>query len=95
MFDAAERFVICNDRYLEMYNLSRNVVKPGCTLLDIIQHRAATGSLTRAAEEYRAELVTSMAQGKTLSGIVETPERRLHFGGEQAHPWRQVLGRNP
>jgi methyl-accepting chemotaxis protein len=73
MFDAHERFVICNDRYLEMYNLSRDVVKPGCTLLDIIQHRATTGSLTRAAEEYRAELVTSMAQGKALSGIVETP----------------------
>jgi len=73
MFDSDERFVICNDRYLEMYNLSRDVVKPGCTLLDIIQHRAATGSLTRAVEEYRADLVTSMAQGRTLSAIVETP----------------------
>jgi methyl-accepting chemotaxis protein len=73
MFDTAERFVICNDRYLEMYNLSRDVVKPGCTLLDIIQHRVATGSLMRAAEEYHAELVTAVSQGKTLSGIVKTP----------------------
>ena len=73
MFDTAERFVICNDRYLEMYNLSRDVVKPGCTLLDIIQHRVATGSLTRAAEEYHAELVAAVSQGKTLSGIVKTP----------------------
>jgi methyl-accepting chemotaxis protein len=73
MFDAHERFVICNDRYLEMYKLSRDVVKPGCTLLDIIQHRADTGSLTRAAEEYRAELVTGIAQGRTMSSIVETP----------------------
>ena len=73
MFDSNERLVICNDRYLEMYNLSRDVVKPGCTLLELIQHRAATGSLTRPAEEYRADLVTSMAQGKTLSAIVEPP----------------------
>jgi NO-binding membrane sensor protein with MHYT domain len=73
MFDAMQRFVICNDRYLEMYDLSRNVVKPGCTLLDIIQHRVATGSLTRAAEEYRAELVAAISQGKTLSSIVKTP----------------------
>jgi methyl-accepting chemotaxis protein len=56
-----------------MYNLSREVVKPGCTLLDIIQHRTATGSLTRAAEEYRNELITGMAEGRTLSAIVETP----------------------
>src|SRR5262245_46915508 len=31
MFDAAERLVVCNDRYVEMYGLSRDVVKPGCT----------------------------------------------------------------
>jgi NO-binding membrane sensor protein with MHYT domain len=74
MFDAAERLVICNDRYLEMYNLSRDLVKPGCTLLEIIQHRAATGSLTRKAEEYRDELVSEMAQGKTISVIVENSD---------------------
>ncbi len=73
MFDTAERLVICNDRYLEMYNLSRDLVKPGCTLLEIIQHRAATGSLTRKVEEYRDELVSSMAQGRTVSAIVENP----------------------
>ena len=74
MFDAAERLVICNDRYLEMYNLSRDFVKPGCTLLEIIQHRVATGSLTRKAEEYRDELVSEMAQGKTISVIVENSD---------------------
>ncbi len=72
IFDAAERLVICNDRYLDMYNLSRDIVKPGCTLREIVQHRAATGSLTRKAEEYRDELVSSMAQGRTVSAIVET-----------------------
>lgn len=73
MFDDHERFIICNDRYLEMYGLSRDVVRPGCTLLDIIQHRAATGSLTRSPEEYRSELVAAMSQGRTISGVVETP----------------------
>ena len=77
MFDAAERFVICNDRYLEMYKLSRDIVKPGCTLLDIVQHRAATGSLTRAPEDYRSELVSAMAQGKPLSAIVTNSDGRV------------------
>ena len=72
MFDNHERFIICNDRYMEMYKLSRDVVKPGCTLLDIIQHRVAVGSLTRAPEEYRAELLAAMSQGRTISSVVET-----------------------
>jgi methyl-accepting chemotaxis protein len=76
MFDDAERFVICNDRYLEMYNLSRDVVKPGATLLDIIKHRAATGSLARDTAEYHAELVSAMAKGKTINAIVENSDGR-------------------
>ena len=31
MFDGNERLVICNRRYLELYQLSDDVVKPGCT----------------------------------------------------------------
>lgn len=77
MFDAAHRFVICNDRYLEMYNLSRDVVKAGSTLLDIVKHRAATGSLARDPAEYNAELVSAMAQGKVLSAIVENTDGRV------------------
>ena len=77
MFDAAHRFVICNDRYLEMYNLARDVVKPGATLLDIIKHRVATGSLTRDPAQYQAELVSAMAQGTVLSAIVENTDGRV------------------
>ena len=34
MFDAAERLLVCNRRYLEKYDLSAEAIKPGCTLLD-------------------------------------------------------------
>ena len=34
LFDADERVLVCNDRYIEMYGLSPDVVKRGCTLLD-------------------------------------------------------------
>jgi methyl-accepting chemotaxis protein len=33
----------------------------------------ATGSLSRAPEEYRTELVTAVSQGRITSGVVETP----------------------
>jgi diguanylate cyclase (GGDEF)-like protein/PAS domain S-box-containing protein len=76
MFDAAERLVACNDRYIEIYGLSAEVLKPGCTLLDVIRHRIATGSLNRDAEDYRAELVNAMKAGRTASWIVESPDGR-------------------
>src|SRR5262249_50118928 len=31
MFDASERLVVCNQRYIDMYGLSADVIKPGCT----------------------------------------------------------------
>jgi PAS domain-containing protein len=45
MFDAAGKLVVCNDRYIEMYGLPRDIVKPGCTLLDVIKCRQRSGSL--------------------------------------------------
>jgi methyl-accepting chemotaxis protein len=76
MFDAGERFIVGNRRYLQMYGLSADVVKPGCTLLDIIRHRSSTGSLGRDVELYRRQLVTAMARGETTHAIVESPDGR-------------------
>ena len=76
MFDANERLVVCNDRFLDMYGLSRDVVKPGCTFLDVINNRKTTGSLDIDVAKYRAEVITEMTQGRTLSRVVETPDGR-------------------
>ena len=76
MFDAAERLVVYNERYVEMYGLSHDIVKPGCTLLDLVRERFAVGTIGGDPEAYRAELVAAMAQGKTVDLIVETPDGR-------------------
>jgi methyl-accepting chemotaxis protein len=76
MFDAAERLVVCNDRYLEIYGLSRDVVKPGAKLRDVIRHRFETGSLAGDPEDYRKEILAAMAEGKTMSQTVEGPDGR-------------------
>jgi methyl-accepting chemotaxis protein len=76
MFDAAERLVLCNDRYLELYGLSPDIVKPGSKLIDVIRHRFATGSIDRDPQEYRTEILTAIAQGKTANAIVKTPDGR-------------------
>jgi diguanylate cyclase (GGDEF)-like protein len=76
MFDAAERLVVCNDRYIEMYGLPRGVAKPGSSLRDIIRTRVATGTLARDPEEYRAELQEAMGAGQTTSWVIEGPDGR-------------------
>jgi methyl-accepting chemotaxis protein len=89
MFDRNERLVICNRRYLELYNLSSDVVKQGCTLAELLQHRIANGSFLRDPEQYRRELVASMAQGQTThtelksatGGVVMMINRPMADGG--------------
>ncbi len=76
MFDAAARVVVCNKRYLEIYGLSPDLVKPGAKLVDIVRHRFATGSLDREPEQYCAELMNLMRSGKDLSFVSELPDGR-------------------
>jgi PAS domain S-box-containing protein len=76
LFDAQERILVCNDRYIAMYGLSSDIVKPGCTLLDLIKNRITTGSLNLDPETYRAEILTAMHRGQLMNRIVETPDGR-------------------
>lgn len=76
MFDASERLVVCNDRYIEMYGLSPDVVKPGALLVDVIENRNVTGSLNIDPQKYRAEILASVAEGQSTSRIIETPDGR-------------------
>ncbi len=77
MFDAGERLVVCNDLYIEMYGLSREIVKPGRSLLEILRCRAKVGDFLRQEpEEYRAGLVAAMALGKVTTLILEGAKGR-------------------
>jgi methyl-accepting chemotaxis protein len=76
MFDAAEQLVLCNSRYVEMYGLSPSIVKSGTKLIDLVRHRFATGSVGRDPDEYRAEILTAVTQGKATSAINKSPDGR-------------------
>ncbi len=76
LFDAHERVLVCNDRYVEMYGLDRRLVKPGSRLIDLIKSRTANGSLNGDAEKYRAEILAAVREGQAMSRIVETPDGR-------------------
>ena len=76
MFDADQRVVVCNSRYLEMYDLSRDIVKPGCTLRALLQHRVERKQLIIDPDHFRAELAAKLCLGSKFEIIVETVDGR-------------------
>lgn len=79
MFDDSQRLIVCNDRYLEMYELSPEVVKPGCSLAEVIEERRRRKGLNRDAATYREELVSAMSSGTTLTATVEYEDGRVVY----------------
>jgi len=80
MIDASERIVVCNQRYIEMYGLSPDLVKPGCSFRDLMAHRKQTGSFTGDIAEYRAALMRDMELGRAFHFTAETADgRSIHI----------------
>ncbi len=76
MFDDDERIVIVNQRYIHMYGLSADIVKPGCTFRELLHHRVAAGQLIQDAEQYRTKLISQLTKGTTVSWVGETADGR-------------------
>ncbi len=63
MFDAGQRLIVVNRRYLEMYRFSPDVVKPGITLREIMEYSIAIGNYTpEEGERALAERPTQAAR---------------------------------
>jgi diguanylate cyclase (GGDEF)-like protein len=74
MFDASQRLVVANRRYIEMSGVSTDVVKPGCTIHALLMHRKEIGSFTGDVDKYCTELFHKLAQGKIFQTILDTAE---------------------
>ncbi len=76
LFDAEEQLIVCNQRYIAMYGLSANIVKPGINLRDLVAHRKEIGSFTGDVDEYCNALSRSMQEGTTSHHQTEAPDGR-------------------
>jgi diguanylate cyclase (GGDEF)-like protein len=74
LFDKSQHLVICNQRYLEMYGLSPDVIKPGCTFREVIGHRKATGSFTGDVDKYVARVLHDIPLRNSM--VVDTSDGR-------------------
>ena len=80
MFDQEQRLLVCNDRYLDMYGLSRDLAKPGTPFRAIIEARITNGlyvgekpedylneRLAAAREMERNFKVQEMSDGRSIA----------------------------
>lgn len=78
MFDSSSRLIVCNQRYLDIYGLSPETVRPGCTLQDILDRRIAAGHFcSEDPEQYLAEILTACTQKTTYRKITNLPDGRI------------------
>jgi diguanylate cyclase (GGDEF)-like protein len=76
LYDSSARLIVCNKRYISMYGLSCEVVKPGLSLRDLLLHRKEIGSFRGDVDEYCADVMRSVALGKTTDLLTHTPDGR-------------------
>jgi diguanylate cyclase (GGDEF)-like protein len=89
MFDAEHRLVLCNDRYLEMFGVSREGVVPGIGVLELFQQVEcagvfAAGTAERMHQYYRARVFingTDSYQQELPDGRTIAVSRRELPGG--------------
>jgi diguanylate cyclase (GGDEF)-like protein/PAS domain S-box-containing protein len=79
MFDAEGRLTLFNARYLQMYRLSPDVVKPGCSIRELVENRIKNGTFFATdPERYIAELSDAVLRDRTPSmKILELDDGRV------------------
>jgi diguanylate cyclase (GGDEF)-like protein len=75
-FDSSHRLVICNQRYVDMFGVSRDVIKPGCSFRELLMHRQETGTFSDDVDEYIEGILHKMAEGGAFQRILATADGR-------------------
>ncbi|MDH3771082.1 MAG: PAS-domain containing protein, partial [Nitrospirota bacterium] len=80
LFDSEQRLIVCNQRYLEMYRFSPEIVKPGITLREIMEYSVSIGNYSaedaqraiaerpmHAAKRRQATLLQRLKDGRVMA----------------------------
>ena len=83
LYDENARIVLFNQRYLDMYGLSPDVVKPGLHFCDLIAYRKRIGSFKGDADAFCERTLRNVAAKKATHNIIETPDgREIEIGNQ-------------
>jgi diguanylate cyclase (GGDEF)-like protein len=76
LYDASATIVVCNKPYVEMFGLSPDIAKQGCTMQRLIQHRKETGSFDGDVEAFCAAIIRNVELGQGTRQLTEAPGGR-------------------
>ena len=76
LYDGSERLVLCNQRFIDMFGLSTDIVKPGADARAIMHHRVAIGSFEGDANEFYDRTQRSLANGEVTTTIASSTDGR-------------------
>jgi diguanylate cyclase (GGDEF)-like protein/PAS domain S-box-containing protein len=83
LYDEDARIVLFNQRYLDMYGLSRDVVKPGLHFRDLLAYRKQIGSFKGDVEAFCSRTLRNVAAKAATHSIIETPDgREIEIGNQ-------------
>ena len=94
MFDAQGRIVLRNRRYIEMYKLSPQIVRPGCSLRALIQHRKDTGLFSGDVDSLLPEHYGGSGQRQQCA-VLRAIKRRPRRAGQERAAAERRLGVHP
>ena len=75
-FDASTRLVTFNRRYIEMHDLSTDIVKPGCLFRDLMQHRKDNGSFDGDVDAFCSLVMRNVARGQVTHSVMQCQDGR-------------------
>jgi len=90
LYDSSQRLVVCNQRYICMYGLSPDVVKPGLDFRDLVAHRKATGSFKGDVDAFVSDVLRKVDLGEITHSTVETADGTLNPDRQPAAEERVV-----
>jgi methyl-accepting chemotaxis protein len=78
MFDNSARLILVNDRYRQMYDLSPEQAKPGCSLRELFNERRKMGTFTGDPDAYLAEVIRQLRAGQATDRVTELADGRIY-----------------
>jgi diguanylate cyclase (GGDEF)-like protein/PAS domain S-box-containing protein len=76
LYDQDGRIVLCNQRYLDMFNLSSDIVKPGMHFRELITHRKSSGSFKGDVDAFCHSVMRHVQLNQVGHNVVETDDGR-------------------
>jgi len=77
MFDSAARLVLCNQVYIDMYDLRPEHARPGTPLRELLMHRLAADNFHGDPDSYVADCLRQALESRTETRTIELKDGRV------------------